>query len=93
MPAIDTRPEPRPRTRTTGVRPIRPRSWSAASHRLPSLVLEDEVGPALRRDALTRGQVSFFQTTTATSSRSIARRAGCHDQPCRFSSCQVPSTV
>ena len=56
--------------------------------------LEDDPGSTGRRGAFTRGQTSFFHSSTAESSRSIARRAGyCHDQPCRLSSRQVPSTV
>lgn len=63
------------------------------SHRLPGFVLEDHPGAAFRRDALTRGQVSFLHASTASSSRSIALRAGCcQDQPCRFINRQVPST-
>lgn len=61
---------------------------------LPGLVLEDQPRVALRRDSLTRGQVSSRHTSTAPPSRSLARRAGrCHDQPSRLSSCHVPSTV
>jgi len=38
-----------------------------------------------RREALTRGQIFFLQASTASSSRSIALRAGCcQDQPCRL---------
>ncbi|WTT40932.1 helicase associated domain-containing protein [Kitasatospora sp. NBC_00085] len=56
-----------------------------------------ETGGGVRRDRpgmVPHLAVSFFQTSTASSSRSIARRAGCcQDQPCRFSSRHVPSTV
>lgn len=58
------------------------------------LVLEDDPAIAGPRSALTRGQTSFFHSSTASSLRSIARRAGCfHDQLCRLRSRHVPSTV
>lgn len=62
-----------------------PRSWRAAESWIARPHPQDERGPALRRGAHTRGQVSFH-TSTASSSRSIARRVGCCQlQPCRFS--------
>lgn len=73
--------------------PAAPGPGSRRRQRLTGLVLEDDPAVTGRRDALTRGQTSFFHRSTAASSRSIARRAGCHDQPCRFSSRRVPSTV
>lgn len=56
--------------------------------------LEDDPGRAGRRGALTRGHVSFFHSSSAASSRSIARRAGCcQDQPWHRSSAHVPFAV
>lgn len=85
---------PAPDSHDGGLSDPAPRPGARRSHRLPGLVLEDQPGAALRRDALTRGQVSFFHTSTTASSRSIARRAGCcHDQPYRRSNRHLPSTV
>lgn len=60
----------------------------------PGLVPTDDPGVALRLDSLTHRKVSFFHTSTAPSSRSMARRtACCRLQPCRrFSTLHVPST-
>ena len=70
----------RPRTRMTGVIRAAPRSGTAAaSSRLAALVFEDDPAAERRRRAFIRGQVSFFHTSTAPSSRSIApaaRRSG-----------------
>ncbi len=80
-----------------------PHHWRAADpapgpgtrwrHRLPGLVLEDDPAAARRRGALTRGQTSFFHSSTASSSsRSMVRRAGCrHDHPCRRPSLVCPA--
>jgi hypothetical protein len=61
----DDRGDPAPRP---GPGPRRPQ-------RLAGLVLEDDPAAQGRRRPFTRGQVSFFHTSMAPSSRSMARRA------------------
>jgi hypothetical protein len=61
-------------------------------HREPGLVLEDDPGIERRRGASTCGHTSFFQSSTACSSHSSARRAGlCQDQPWRCRSRHTPA--
>src|SRR5262245_7612597 len=80
----DDRGDPAP---PPGTRPRRP-------HRLAAFVLEDDPPAEGRRGPFNPGQVSFFHTSTAPSSRSIARRAPIwHDQPRRRSRYQIPGTV
>ena len=63
-------------------------------HRLAGLVFEDDPAAEGRRRAFIRGQVSFFHTSTAPSSRSIARRAPSWQvQPRRCSRYQIPGMV
>lgn len=74
-----------------GVAEATPGPCARRSHRLAGLVLKHDPAAALRRGALTRGQTSFFHSSTASSSRSMARRTGCcQDQPCRLSSRTCP---
>jgi hypothetical protein len=62
--------------------------------RLAALVFEDDPAAEGRRRAFIRGQVSFFHTSTAPSSRSIARRAPSWQvQPRRRSRYQIPGMV
>ena len=62
--------------------------------RLAALVFEDDPAAEGRRGAFIRGQVSFFHTSTAPSSRSIARRAPIWQvQPRRRSRYQTPGMV
>ena len=80
----DDRGDPAP---PPGPRPGRP-------HRLAALVFEDDPAAEGRRGAFIRGQVSFFHTSTAPSSRSIARRAPSWQvQPRRCSRYQIPGMV
>ena len=59
--------------------------------RLAAFVFEDDPAAERRRGAFIRGQVSFFHTSTALSSRSIARRAPIWQvQPRRCSRYQIP---
>src|SRR5258708_5587597 len=61
---------------------------------LACLVLEADEGAQVARGAFISGHTSAFHTATASSSRSIAWRAGTwQDQRCRRISFQVPSTV
>jgi hypothetical protein len=61
---------------------------------MAGFVVEDDPGAEGRRGAFTRGQVSFFHTSTAPSSRSTARRAPSWQlQPCRRSRYQTPGIV
>jgi hypothetical protein len=77
-----------------GDSPPCPGSRSRRPHRLAGLVLEDDPGAEGRRRSFTCGQVSFFQTSMAPSSRSTARRAPIwHDQPRPRSRYQIPETV
>jgi hypothetical protein len=63
-------------------------------HRLAALVFEDDPAAEGRRGAFIRGQVSFFHTSTAPSSRSMARRAPSWQvQPRRCSRYQIPGVV
>jgi hypothetical protein len=69
-----------------------PGAWRP--HRLAGLVLEEDPGAEGRRGSFTRGQVSFFRTSMAPSSRSVARLApGWQLQPRRRSRYQVPGMV
>jgi hypothetical protein len=69
-----------------------PGAWRP--QRLAGFVLEDDPGAEGRRGAFTRGQVSFFHTSTAPSSRSTARRAPSWQlQPRRRSRYQTPGIV
>ena len=80
----DHRGDPAPRP---GPGPRRP-------HRLAGLVFEDDPAAEGRRRAFIRAQVSFFHTSTAPSSRSIARRAPTWQvQPRRCSRYQIPGMV
>jgi len=80
----DHRGDPAP---PPGRRPRRP-------HRLAALVFEDDPAAEGRRRPFISGQVSFFHTSTAPSSRSMARRAPIWQvQPRRRSRYQIPGTV
>ena len=91
-----TRPEPLPRTRTTGVSPrAAPRCGLRRPQRLAGLVLEADAGARWPPRPFTCGQVSAFHTATAPSSRSrrLAERDLATDQPWRRSRYQVPGMV
>ena len=79
----------------TGVIPRRPQvRRPGRPHRLAALVFEDDPAAEGRRGAFIRGQVSFFHTSTAPSSRSMARRAPIWQvQPRRCSRYQIPGMV
>lgn len=95
MPAIDTRPEPRPRTRTTGVMPWRPQvlarggviDWPASSSKTTqALFAAALVLPAARPPASTapphrRRARSPAGQAAATTSRAAAAAATC-PRPC-----------
>lgn len=58
----------------------------AAVSVIPDLALEGDPGSSSRRAAFTRGKPPFFHISTASSLRSIARRACCYCQLCLFGS-------
>ena len=91
-PATETCPVPPPRDADDGGDPApRPGPGSRRPQRLAGLVLEDDPPAEGRRRPFTCGQVSFFHTSMAPSSRSMARRAPIwHDQPRRRSRYQIP---
>lgn len=95
MPAIETRPEPLPLTRTTGYGRSGPRSWhtvgsstarprprGGSRHRAPPRCFYPR--PGLFLPHLDRRVVPFDRPP---------RGLLCQDQPCRLSSRQMPSTV
>src|SRR5215472_15253813 len=83
-PDADHRGDPAP---PPGPRPRRP-------HRLAAFVLEDDPPAKGRRRPFNSAQVRVFHTSTAPSSRSMARRAPIwHDQPRRRSRYQIPGIV
>ena len=57
-------------------------------------VLEDEPGSTGRRESSAQGHTSLNHPATASSSRTMARRAGTwRDQPLRTKSLRTPWTV
>ena len=79
----------------TGVIPrLPPGPGPRRPHRLAALVFEDDPAAEGRRGAFIRGQVSVFHTSTAPSSRSMARRAPSWQvQPRRCSRYRIPGMV
>ena len=74
-PATDSRPQRRPLTVMTGVRPRRPRagSWERSAGGA-CLVLEADVAPAGRPGPFTSAPVASFHTVTVCSSPAGAAR-------------------
>ncbi len=88
----DPSPGPSPHSHYGSLPASSPRAGLWRRHREPGLVLEDDPGIERRRGASTCGHTSFFQSPTACSSRSSARRAGlCQDQPWRCRSRHTPA--